>query len=83
VEIYLGSEGFIESHRNEERDGTGDVLHTTVAGEPSLAEIVGERGKRSIEAAYREHGYWLNEIAKYLGVHYSTVSRRLKALEMS
>jgi len=36
---------------------------------------------RLIHEAYRRHGYRLAEIADYLGVHYATVSRRLKAAE--
>jgi putative transposase len=34
-----------------------------------------------IHAAYRRHGYRLAEIADHLGVHYATVSRRLKTAE--
>jgi DNA-binding MarR family transcriptional regulator len=30
-----------------------------------------------------DHGYRLHEIAKHLGVHYATVSRRLKQLEQT
>jgi len=35
----------------------------------------------AIATAYREYGYRLREIAEYLGVHYSTVRRRLKQQE--
>jgi DNA-binding MarR family transcriptional regulator len=38
-------------------------------------------GGRSVDIAYREYGYRMNEIARHRGVHYATVSRRLKALE--
>ncbi len=34
-----------------------------------------------IGQAYREYGYRLREIAQHLGVHYATVSRRLKRAE--
>jgi DNA-binding MarR family transcriptional regulator len=34
-----------------------------------------------IHEAYRQHGYRLAEIATHLGVHYATVSRRLKTAE--
>jgi DNA-binding MarR family transcriptional regulator len=36
-----------------------------------------------IATAYREYGYKLKEIADFLGVHYSTVSRRLHDHESS
>ena len=35
----------------------------------------------AILAAYRDHEYRLKELAKHLGVHYATVSRRLTNLE--
>ena len=38
---------------------------------------------RAVLIAYRECGYKLREIADFLGVHYSTVSRRLKQQEGS
>lgn len=38
---------------------------------------------RLIHEAYRRHGYRLAEIAEHLGVHYSTVSRRLKQAEQT
>ncbi|MEX0807052.1 MAG: helix-turn-helix domain-containing protein [Candidatus Binatia bacterium] len=38
-----------------------------------------ERGESDSQAY--EQGYRLNEIAAYLGVHYATVSRRLKQIE--
>ena len=31
----------------------------------------------------QEHGYRIREIATHLGVHYATVSRRLKQLEQA
>ena len=37
-----------------------------------------EEGDPAIADAYREHGYLLKEMAEFLGVHYSTVSRRLR-----
>jgi DNA-binding MarR family transcriptional regulator len=37
--------------------------------------------EKGIVRAYREHGYRMREIAAHLGVHYATVSRRLKQLE--
>jgi len=44
----------------------------------SLGDIVRESTDgKAIVSAYRDYGYTLSEIAEHLGVHYSTVSRRL------
>jgi len=42
-----------------------------------LGDIVRESTDgKAIASAYREYGYTLSEIAKHLGMYYSTVSRR-------
>lgn len=46
----------------------------------SLERIFAKGGEKAIAEAY-EQGYRLNEIAAHLGVHYATVSRRLKQIE--
>ena len=48
---------------------------------PSLQQLVTEATPDAIGCAYREYGYRLAEIAQHLGVHYATVSRRLKQFE--
>jgi DNA-directed RNA polymerase specialized sigma24 family protein len=52
---------------------------------PSLDELVPRLENAAIASAYLEHGYSMREIADYLGVHYATVSRRLRrhAAQMS
>lgn len=82
-QIYLGSEAFIEQlpkpgGRLEEiprfqRQGVRPPLEKLFAEAP-----LGE----AIATAYREHGYTMKAIADYLGVHYATVSRRLRRAEM-
>ena len=47
---------------------------------PPLADIF-EREALPVLVAYRRHGYTLAEIARHLGKHYSTASRRLKREE--
>jgi putative transposase len=48
---------------------------------PALEEIFAAAHPYPIERAYRRHGYTLNQIAKYLGCSYSTISRRLREEE--
>jgi sugar diacid utilization regulator len=48
---------------------------------PKLERILKGSDDRGILRGYKEHGYRLHEIAEYLGVHYATVSRRLKRME--
>lgn len=51
---------------------------------PSLQEVFASAPQHEvIPTAYREYGYKLKEIADFLGVHYSTVSRRLHDHESS
>ena len=80
-QIYLGSAAFIERHSpgNQELKGIPRVQLKAV--KPSLERIFAKSGKRAIVQAYKEHGYRLQEIAAHLGVHYATVSRRLKQME--
>jgi putative transposase len=48
-------------------------------GRPGLSEILTERKIRGkeIRAAVLEHGYSQKEVAEFLGVHYSTISRKV------
>jgi putative transposase len=83
-QIYLGSEAFIEKHSIGNGTELAEVPRAQwQALRPALEQILGKKSQRSIDRAYREHGYRLKEIAQYLGVHYSTVSRRLKESEAS
>jgi REP element-mobilizing transposase RayT/AraC-like DNA-binding protein len=50
-------------------------------GRPGLAELLTSEAPNAIATAYRQHGYTLKQIAAHLGLHYSTVSRRLRAWE--
>jgi REP element-mobilizing transposase RayT len=82
-QIYLGSEEFIEQHspRNQKLKEIPRAQLRVV--KPSLERIFAKSGKQGIVQAYREHGYRLNEIAAHLGVHYATVSRKLKEMEQA
>lgn len=83
-QIYLGGEEFVAQHQ------PGRLIQEvprrqTQAYRPSLRTLfTGQRNQdRVILAAYRRYGYRQAEIAAYLGVHYATISRRLKKTESS
>ena len=81
-QIYLGSEDFIARHQPNHR--IREIpRRQTQASRPSLQVLFARRQApaRLIHDAYRRHGYRLAEIADHLGVHYATVSRRLKQAE--
>ena len=80
-QIYLGSEAFIARHSPGNQEFKEIPRVQLKAVKPSLERIFAKSGKRAIVQAYKEHGYRLQEIAAHLGVHYATVSRRLKQME--
>lgn len=80
-QIYLGSEKFIEQHSAEDKELREIPRAQLKALKPTLEWIFAKGGETGIAQAYREHGYRLREIAAHLGVHYATVSRRLKQIE--
>ena len=80
-QIYLGSEEFIEQHSAEDKEVREIPRMQLKALKPTLERIFAKGGENGIAQAYREHGYRLREIATHLGVHYATVSRRLKQIE--
>jgi REP element-mobilizing transposase RayT len=77
---YLGSVPFVERHRPRGQLAAEIPRSQREPVRPSLQEIFGQAGDEAIALAYR-HGYRLREIAEHVGVHYATVSRRLKRLE--
>ncbi|HJS70311.1 MAG TPA: transposase [Gaiellaceae bacterium] len=80
-QMYLGSEDFARS-RSEPGEPIEEVprAHWRPVRRP-LAELFNELGADALAVAFRDEGYHLREIAEHLGVHYSTVSRRLRALD--
>jgi len=80
-QIYLGSEEFIERHSAEDKEIKEIPRAQLKAVRPTLERIFAKGEETGIAQAYREHGYRLHEIAAHLGVHYATVSRRLKQIE--
>ncbi len=80
-QIYLGTEPFIKRHtKGLDRLKEVPRAHWRPV-RPRLAQLFRAGGQTAIASAYREYGYRLHEIADHLGVHYATVSRRLRQLE--
>ncbi len=79
-QIYLGSDAFIEEHAPG-LSPVREIPRTQVqVRRPPLAALVTDsRDAAGIARAYLEHRYTQQEIADYLDVHYSTISRRLRA----
>src|SRR3954447_17861705 len=88
-QVFLGSEQFVERmarvlapfavsreiprpSRLAARPGLGCLFAS------SISQHLGRRNAAIVEA-HRVHGYSLAEIARYLGLHYSTVSRVAQA----
>ena len=47
-------------------------------GRPPLERLLADRADaRAVQEAVKEYGYSLKEVGEYLGIHYSTVSRRV------
>jgi putative transposase len=83
-QIYLGSEEFVAQH--QPNHVIGDVPHRQAqATRPSLrVQFHGKQSEaKAIHLAYCRYGYRLAAIAEHLGVHYATVSRRLKHVEQA
>ena len=80
-QIYLGSEAFVRKLPKGGR-GLSEVPRAQREGvRPSLEDLLGENAVEGMVAAYRTHGYAMREIAEFLGVHYATVSRRIRRYE--
>jgi len=82
-QIYYGSDEFIEQHVPVGSCAFREIpQEQRLADRPSIEDVFMETSEeRAVAKAYCEYGYKLREIAGYLGVHYSTVSRWLKKQE--
>ncbi len=80
-QIYLGSREFIEKMVNNTAEIEEVPRIQQKPFRPMLSELVVR--KNGLLVAHREHGYTMKEIANHLNVHYATVSRKLKKLELS
>jgi DNA-directed RNA polymerase specialized sigma subunit len=80
-QLFLGQENFIEEIKHLLR-GKEKLKEIT---RPALKEIFKDKDQKSKDQvmyeAHLQYGYTLKEIAEYIGVHYSTVSRAIKKVE--
>lgn len=83
-QIYWGSDDFVATHQPN-RVIREAPRRQTQAQRPSRHALVQRHRDqaRGIDEAYRQYGYRLTEIATPLGVHYSTVSRHVKRLDLT
>jgi DNA-directed RNA polymerase specialized sigma54-like protein len=80
-QLFLGQENFIEEikHLLRGKEKLKEIIR------PALKEIFKPKNQKSKDQmmyeAHLQYGYTLKEIAEYIGVHYSTVSRAIKKIE--
>lgn len=80
-QIYLGSEEFARVHSAPgERIEEVPRPNWQPVRRP-LTELFARHGADAVALAYRDEGYTLREIAAHLGLHYSTVSRRMRTTQ--
>lgn len=89
-QVFLGDENFVRRVSEKLRDKK-DIQEIPriqrYVERPSLDELLGQKvhaNKRAVRSGILEAyhcGYTMSEIAERLGVHYTTVSRALRALE--
>jgi putative transposase len=79
--IYLGCEKFVRESSERAEPITGVPRDQWQPVRRPLGELFGADGDCAVAVAYRTEGYRLCEIADHLGVHPTTVSRRLRRLE--
>jgi putative transposase len=81
-QIYLGCDEFIKQHAPASSRMNEVPRAQRLIGRPPLDSIVNDaRDEANIARAYAEYGYTMQEIAAHLGVHYATVSWRVRAKE--
>jgi len=80
-QLFLGQENFIEEikHLIRSKERLKEITR------PALNEIFKGKDKKSKDQvryeAHLQYDYTLKEIAEYIGVHYSIVSRAIKKIE--
>lgn len=80
--IYLGSQAFVRRHAPRRPPHSEASREEREPFRPQLADVLGEHGARGPLVA-REHGYSPRVIGAALGLHRTTVIRRIRMLEKS
>jgi REP element-mobilizing transposase RayT len=81
-QIYYGDEAFVAQVAQGTKRSSEVPRRQRQPVRPLLAHLLTTGTPAEVGRAYREYGYRLGEIAQQLGVHYATVSRRLRAFEL-
>ena len=81
-QMYYGDDAFVAQVTQGTKQSSEVPRRQRQPLRPSLAALVRTGTPAEVGQAYRDYGYRLGEIAQQLGVHYSTVSRRLCAFEL-
>lgn len=77
----FGSEDFARSHTCGIGPNAEIARRHQQPVRPSLDELLASPTNETIADAYRRYGYAMCEIADHLGVHYATISRRIRRHE--
>lgn len=83
-QIYLGGDAFVAGVAGRSGELQEIPRVQRLVDRPDLRAILRGRARQdpaTIARAYHMHGYTMKEIAKHLGVHYATVSRRIRRYE--
>jgi len=87
-QLFLGQDNFLDEIRHllKDKERLKEIPRKQrYVTRPPLSEIFKPKGQRSKDhmmyEAHLQYGYTLKEIAEYVGVHYSTVSRVIKRIE--
>jgi REP element-mobilizing transposase RayT len=76
--LLLGSDAWVERVQRDMRGAPEAVPRVErIVARPALTEVLRavQPSPRAVRDAHRSFGYTLTEIARHLGIHYSTVSR--------
>ncbi len=79
--VVLGSETFVQAHAETDAPSNEVARRHWQPLRPSLDELLVPSDNAAVAEAYGRYGYTMSEIADHLGVHYATVSRRIRRYE--
>ena len=82
IDAYLGDQAFVRRHVKDSGPSTEFPYAQRRPNIAALDHLLTTRTDAAINRAYRD-GYRIRQIAAALGLHYSTVSRRITSFERS